>query len=457
MSDLPSQNNAETTVKNKLATTTVRAGINTDLHHGAVVAPIHLSSTYSLKGFNEKRQFDYSRTGNPTRSTFAQAIADLEQGSVGIATSTGMAAVNLLCQLLTTEDRVLIPHDCYGGSYRLFTHLAKRGLFKVSVVDQNDQQALQQALSLKPKLVLIETPSNPLLRIVDIEKIAKLSHEVGAVVAVDNTFLSPALQQPLLLGADIVFHSTTKYINGHSDVVGGVLVAKDKALGEELAWWANCIGITGSAFDSYLALRGLKTLVVRMKQHENNAAQVAKFLQNHPAIEQVYFPGLSDHPNHDIAARQQQGFGAMLSFEVKGGVEAVKRLFAHLNLFTLAQSLGGVESLISHPSTMTHAGMEIEAQLEAGITQSLVRISVGIEDIEDILNDLDTGLRASQQGSNNETGEKEKVAQASPVNLEINAQDATKRVNQELSGKTDSNSASKASSQNLTPAFNGFW
>ena len=457
MSDLNSQNNAETTVKNKLATTTVRAGINTDLHHGAVVAPIHLSSTYSLKGFNEKRQFDYSRTGNPTRSTFAQAIADLEQGSVGIATSTGMAAVNLLCQLLTTEDRVLIPHDCYGGSYRLFTHLAKRGLFKVSVVDQNDQQALQQALSLKPKLVLIETPSNPLLRIVDIEKIAKLSHEVGAVVAVDNTFLSPALQQPLLLGADIVFHSTTKYINGHSDVVGGVLVAKDKALGEELAWWANCIGITGSAFDSYLALRGLKTLVVRMKQHENNAAQVAKFLQNHPAIEQVYFPGLSDHPNHDIAARQQQGFGAMLSFEVKGGVEAVKRLFAHLNLFTLAQSLGGVESLISHPSTMTHAGMEIEAQLEAGITQSLVRISVGIEDIEDILNDLDTGLRASQQGSNNETGEKEKVAQASPVNLEINAQDATKRVNQELSGKTDSNSASKASSQNLTPAFNGFW
>jgi len=457
MSDLNSQNNAETTVKNKLATTTVRAGINTDLHHGAVVAPIHLSSTYSLKGFNEKRQFDYSRTGNPTRSTFAQAIADLEQGSVGIATSTGMAAVNLLCQLLTTEDRVLIPHDCYGGSYRLFTHLAKRGLFKVSVVDQNDQQALQQALSLKPKLVLIETPSNPLLRIVDIEKIAKLSHEVGAVVAVDNTFLSPALQQPLLLGADIVFHSTTKYINGHSDVVGGVLVAKDKALGEELAWWANCIGITGSAFDSYLALRGLKTLVVRMKQHENNAAQVAKFLQNHPAIEQVYFPGLSDHPNHDIAARQQQGFGAMLSFEVKGGVEAVKRLFAHLNLFTLAQSLGGVESLISHPSTMTHAGMEIEAQLEAGITQSLVRISVGIEDIEDILNDLDTGLRASQQGSNNETNEKEKVAQASPVNLEINAQDVTKRVNKELSGKTDSNSASKASSQNLTPAFNGFW
>jgi len=443
---------------NKLATTTVRAGINTDLHHGAVVAPIHLSSTYSLKGFNEKRQFDYSRTGNPTRSTFAQAIADLEQGCVGIATNTGMAAVHLLCQLLSTDDRVLIPHDCYGGSYRLFTHLAKRGLFKVSVVDQNDETALAQALALKPKLVLIETPSNPLLRIVDIKKIATLSHKVGALVAVDNTFLSPALQQPLLLGADIVFHSTTKYINGHSDVVGGVLVTKDKALGEKLAWWANCIGITGSAFDSYLALRGLKTLAVRMKQHESNAEQVAKFLQNHPAIEQVYFPGLSEHPNHDIAAHQQHGFGAMLSFEVKGGVAAVKRLFANLNLFTLAQSLGGVESLISHPSTMTHAGMEIEAQLAAGITQSLVRISVGIEDVEDIINDLDAGLRASQQecASQKECASQQETSHATHVNLEINSADITQKQNNAVEQNNKNLSVKTASSQ-LTPAYNGFW
>lgn len=380
----------------KPATLAVRAGINSDEHHGAVVPAIHLSSTYALKGFNNKRQFDYSRTGNPTRSTFAQAIADLEQGAVGIVTSTGMSAVHLICQLLTTKDTVVIPHDCYGGSYRLFTHLAKRGLFTVLVVDQNDEQALAQALQQKPRLVLIESPSNPLLRLVDIKKVTQASHAVGALVAVDNTFLSPLLQQPLLLGADIVFHSTTKYINGHSDVVGGVLVTKEKELGEELAWWANCIGITGSPFDSYLALRGLKTLPLRMKQHQENANAVAKYLENHLAINAVYFPGLKNHPGHEIAKRQQKDFGAMMSFEIKGGVEAVKVLFDNLSLFTLAQSLGGVESLISHPSTMTHAGMEIEAQIAAGITQSLIRISVGIEDVSDIINDLEQALSASQ-------------------------------------------------------------
>ncbi|XQW84840.1 cystathionine gamma-synthase [Thalassotalea piscium] len=380
----------------KHATIAVRGGINTDKHHGAVVAPIHLSSTYSLKGFNDKRQFDYSRTGNPTRATFAKAIADLEDGSLGIVTSTGMAAVHLICQLLTVDDLVIIPHDCYGGSYRLFKHLAERGQFKLIIVDQNDDHALAQALAQKPKLVLIESPSNPLLRIVDIEKITHLSHQQGALVAVDNTFLSPLLQQPLRLGADIVFHSTTKYINGHSDVVGGVLVAKDQALGEKLAWWANCIGITGSPFDSYLALRGLKTLPIRMKQHQENAEQVAEFLQQHSAISALYYPGLVSHPNHEIAKKQQKHFGAMMSFEIKGGIEAVKQLFDHLTLFTLAQSLGGVESLISHPATMTHAGMELSAQLEAGITQSLVRISVGIEDIEDIITDLAQGLAASQ-------------------------------------------------------------
>jgi len=379
-----------------ITTSAVRAGINTDEHHGAVVAPIHLSSTYSLKGFNDKRQFDYSRTGNPTRATFAEAIAGLEQGSVGIVTSTGMAAVHLICQLLSTEDTVVIPHDCYGGSFRLFTHLAKRGQFKLIVVDQNNEQALTKALASKPKLVLLESPSNPLLRLVDIEDVTKACHAVGALVAVDNTFLSPALQQPLTLGADIVFHSTTKYINGHSDVVGGVLVTKTQELGEKLAWWANCIGITGSAFDSFLALRGLKTLPVRMKQHQENALQVAEFLKDHDAIDVVYFPGFIDHPGHEIAKKQQAGFGAMLSFEIKGGVEAVKRLFDNLELFTLAQSLGGVESLISHPSTMTHAGMEIADQLEAGITQSLIRISVGIEDIDDILADLAHALTQSQ-------------------------------------------------------------
>ena len=380
----------------KAVTTAVRAGINSDQHHGAVVAPIHLSSTYSLKGFNDKRDFDYSRTGNPTRATFGQAIADLEGGAVGIVTGTGLAAVHLICQLLSVGDKVVIPHDCYGGSYRLFVHLAKRGQFKLIVIDQSDEQALSDALAQEPKLVLIETPSNPLLRLVDIEKIATASKAAGALVAVDNTFLSPILQQPLALGADIVFHSTTKYINGHSDVVGGVLVTKEQALGEELAWWANCIGITGPAFDSYLALRGLKTLPLRMQAHQANANQVAEFLNNHPAVECVYFPGLSSHPQHELAKRQQADFGAMLSFELKGGEQAVKALFDNLSLFTLAQSLGGVESLISHPSTMTHAGMDLEAQKAAGISQSLVRLSVGIEDIDDILADLSTGLDSSQ-------------------------------------------------------------
>jgi cystathionine gamma-synthase len=383
-------------VNNNLATIAVRAGINTDKHHGAVVAPIHLSSTYSLKGFNEKREFDYSRTGNPTRATFAQAIADLEQGQVGIVTSTGMSAVHLICQLLSSQDLVVIPHDCYGGSFRLFTHLAKRGQFRLLVIDQNDEQALAAALAQKPRLVLIESPSNPLLRVVDINSLAKACHQVGALVAVDNTFLSPILQRPLLLGADIVFHSTTKYINGHSDVVGGVLVTKEQALGEQLAWWANCIGITGSAFDSYLALRGLKTLPLRIKQHQENTQAVVQLLQDHPSIDKLYYPGLITHPGHEVAKKQQAGFGAMLSFELKGGIEAVKVLFDKLALFTLAQSLGGVESLISHPSTMTHAGMELDAQIAAGITQSLVRLSVGIEDIEDILSDLDNALSLSQ-------------------------------------------------------------
>lgn len=383
--------------KKNIATTAVRAGINSDQQHGGVVPAIHLSSTYALAGFNKKRQFDYSRTGNPTRAVFAQAIADLECGALGVVTSTGMSAVHLICQLVNTGETVVIPHDCYGGSFRLFTHLAKRGQFNLIVVDQNDQKALAEALAKKPKLVLIETPSNPLLRLVDIATVTAQAHEIGALVAVDNTFLSPVLQQPLLLGADIVFHSTTKYINGHSDVVGGVVVAKEQELGETLAWWANCIGITGSAFDSYLAQRGLKTLPIRMKQHQVNANAVAQFLSQHSAVEQVYFPGLSDHPQHALAKKQQNDFGAMMSFELKGGVEAVKILFDTVQLFTLAQSLGGVESLISHPSTMTHAGMEMDAQMAAGISQSLVRLSVGIEDAEDIISDLSQALNASQQ------------------------------------------------------------
>ncbi len=381
----------------KLATIAVRAGINTDQHHGAVVPAMHLSTTYSLKGFKEKRDFDYSRTGNPTRANLAEVIAELEGGSRGIITSTGMSALHLICQILSSNDTLVIPHDCYGGSYRLFTHLAERGQFKLIVIDQNNADELAGALALKPKLILLESPSNPLLRLVDIKAICAKSKQAGALVAVDNTFLSPFLQKPLSLGADIVIHSTTKFINGHSDVVGGAVVTKDDSLGEELAWWANCIGITGSAFDSFMTLRGIKTLPIRLRQHQENTDKVVAYLKAHPAVEAIYYPGLEDHLGHEIAKAQQMGFGSMLSFEIKGGDEAVTKLFANIELFTLAQSLGGVESLISHPSSMTHAGMAIEAQIAAGIKQNLIRLSVGIEDVEDILADLDNALAASQR------------------------------------------------------------
>ncbi|SET18551.1 cystathionine gamma-synthase [Thalassotalea agarivorans] len=380
----------------KFATQAVRAGINSDEHHKAVVAPLHLSSTYALNGFNDKGAFDYSRTGNPTRALFADALAQLEGGSVGIVTATGMAAAHVIVQTLTKDDLLVIPHDCYGGSYRLYTHLAAKGQFKLKVVDQTNDQAFAEAMALKPTLTLVETPSNPLLRLVDIKRIVEQAKAVGSLVAVDNTFLSPVLQQPLALGADIVFHSTTKFINGHSDMVGGAVITKDKALGETLAWWANCIGVTGSAFDSYLAMRGLKTLPLRIKQHQQNANAVAQYLADHPAVAHVYYPGLASHPDHELAKQQQKDFGSMMSFELVGGVDAVKKLFDGLSLFTLAQSLGGVESLISHPSTMTHAGMELDAQKAAGIGQNLVRLSVGIEDIDDILADLEQGLAASQ-------------------------------------------------------------
>ncbi|WP_371375932.1 cystathionine gamma-synthase [Thalassotalea aquiviva] len=374
------------------ATKAVQAGINTDKHHGAVVPALHLSSTYALKGFKQKGEYDYSRTANPTRSILADVIAELEGGCFGIITSTGLSAIHLITQLLSSQDTLVIPHDCYGGSYRLFTHLEKRGLFKLLVIDQNDPKAVEHALACKPKLLLIETPSNPLLRIVDIKTLANQAKQAGTLIAVDNTFLTPLLQQPLALGADIVIHSTTKFINGHSDIVGGAVVTNDHSLGEELAWWANCIGITGSAFDSYLTLRGIKTLPIRMREHQANADALVKFLIAHPAIKRVYYPGLSTHPGHSLAKQQQMGYGSMLSFEVDGGVNGAKTVLENTSLFTLAQSLGGVESLICHPATMTHAGMELTAQEAAGISQSLIRVSVGLEDIQDIINDLDYAL-----------------------------------------------------------------
>ncbi|QDF74098.1 MULTISPECIES: cystathionine gamma-synthase [Shewanella] len=379
----------------KLATAAVRQGIESDTQHGAVVPPIYLSTNYSFEGHQQPRAFDYSRSGNPTRSILGDAIAELEKGATGVITCTGMAAITLVTSLLGPEDLLVVPHDCYGGSYRLFTNLAKKGAFKLAVVDQTDDVALRQALSQAPKMVWLETPSNPLLRVVDIEAIAQASHQVGAQVVVDNTFLSPILQQPLLLGADIVVHSTTKYINGHSDVVGGAVVAKDPEVGELLHWWSNTLGLTGSAFDSYLTLRGLRTLSVRIREHQANAQKVLALLCDHKAVEKVYYPGLVEHPGHEIAARQQKGFGAMLSFELKGGESALVAFLDALQYFSVAESLGGVESLVAVPATMTHRAMDPEARREAGVKDTLIRLSVGIEDGEDLVAGILAGLEAA--------------------------------------------------------------
>jgi cystathionine gamma-synthase len=374
------------------ATRAVRAGIATDLHHGAVVPPIHLSSTFAFEGFGKKRLYDYTRTGNPTREHLANALAELEGGEGAVVTSTGMSAVALVLQLVRPGDLILAAHDCYGGTHRILRSLAARGQFDVEFADLTCESAAENVKSRRPKLLWIETPSNPLLRVTNLSCVIDAGHEAGALVAVDNTFLSPALQRPIEFGADLVIHSTTKYLNGHSDVVGGAVVASDAALVEELAWWANCLGITGAPFDSFLTLRGVRTLHARMRVHEENAAHVVDLLSRHEAVRRVYYPGLKSHPGHSVAASQQDGFGAMVSFEVNGGIAGVQRFVNALECFTLAESLGGVESLVAHPATMTHASMDASARATAGIEESLLRLSVGIEHADDLVADLAAAL-----------------------------------------------------------------
>ena len=375
-------------------TRAVRAAIATDREHGAVVPPIHLSSTFSFAGFARPRRYDYTRSGNPTRSQLADALAELEGGARAEVTSTGMSAVALVLQLLEPGDVVVAAHDCYGGTQRLLRALAGKSHFSLVFTDLTTDAAPDELARHRPRLVWVETPSNPLLRITDIRRISDAARALGALVVVDNTFLSPALQQPIALGADIVVHSTTKYLNGHSDVVGGAVVAGDAALGEQLAWWANCLGITGAPFDSYLTLRGVRTLHARLAQHLANADAVVEALGAHEAVTRVYYPGLPSHPGHRVAAAQQSGFGAMVSFEVCGGTAGVECLASALELFTLAESLGGVESLIAHPATMTHASMDANARASAGICDSLVRLSVGIEAADDLVRDLTRALDA---------------------------------------------------------------
>ena len=378
------------------ATKAVRASLESDTQHGAVVPPLHLSSNYTFAGFGQKRQYDYCRSGNPTRDALADALTALEGGAGAVITSSGMAALTLLTQLLQPGELLIAPHDCYGGTYRLFENLAAKGHFDVEFVDQSDAASLRQAFARNPKLILVETPSNPLLRIVDIESVVEAARACSTVVAVDNTFLSPALQQPISLGADIVIHSTTKYLNGHSDVIGGAVVAATEELAETLDWWANCLGITGAPFDSYLTLRGVRTLFARMEQHEKNANLLANVLNEHDLVNRVYYPGLSSHAGHEIACRQQSGFGGMLSFEIYGGDAAVRAFVENLRHFSLAESLGGIESLVCHPASMTHAPVSGAALTAAGIGQNLIRLSVGVESGEDLVDDVIAALEAAR-------------------------------------------------------------
>jgi cystathionine gamma-synthase len=381
--------------QDSIKTRTVRAALETDTQHGAVVPPIHLTSTFAFGGYGEKREYDYSRSGNPTRDALGRALAELEGGAGAVVTASGMGAVSLVTQLFKPEQVAVVPHDCYGGTYRLFNALNLRGALQVRFVDFQDPAAFAAALAAKPALVWIETPSNPLLRIVDIAATAGRARAAGALVAADNTFLSPVWQRPLALGADLVIHSTTKYLNGHSDVVGGAVISANAELHEQVKWWGNCIGVTGAPFDSFLTLRGLRTLHARMRAHGENAQRIAELLARHPAVSKVYYPGLSTHPGHDVAQRQQQGFGAMVSFELTGGVENVKALLANMELFSLAESLGGVESLVAHPASMTHAAMDDAARERAGISATLVRLSIGIEEGDDLARDLTAGLDAA--------------------------------------------------------------
>lgn len=371
-------------------TAAVQAGVGKDTSHQAVMPPLYLSSTFKIDGIDKRQPYEYSRTSNPTRDVLAEALAELEEGVGACVTSSGMAALTLVLHLLGPDDLVLAPFDCYGRSFWLLRALAEKKHFKLKFIDQYDESKLDEAFSEPPKMVLMETPSNPVMRIADIEAIAKRAHAHDALVVVDNTFLSPMLQQPLKLGADIVWHSNTKFLNGHSDVVGGSVIVKDEELLTELKLWNNSLGTVGAPFDSYQTLRGLRTLELRVHRAQENAGAVAAFLNGHDKVARVYYPGLADHPGHEVAVRQQDGFGAMLSVELAD--DKAGEFVENLNLFCLAQSLGGTESLINHPASMTHVSMGAEARAKAGVTDALLRLSIGIEHIDDLIGDLGQAL-----------------------------------------------------------------
>ncbi len=373
------------------STDAIHAGQQPDEATGAIIVPLYQTSTYVQDEIGKHKGFEYARTQNPTRGALEANLAALEKGKHGIAFSSGMAAINALVSLLEKGDHVVASDTVYGGTYRLFEGQWRRFGLDFSWVDTSHAENVRRALHEETRLVFVETPTNPMMAISDLAAIAEICREGGARLAVDNTFLSPYLQQPIRLGADIVVHSTTKFLNGHSDSVGGILVVTDDEMAERLHWVQNAAGAILSPFDSWLVLRGTKTLAVRMQAHEANGRKVAQYLDRHPAVAQVYYPGLPDHPGHELASRQQRGFGSMISFET-GSFDNANRVLRSLRLCSLAESLGGVETLVSHPATMTHASVPESRRRQLGITPGLARISVGIEDVEDLIADLDQAL-----------------------------------------------------------------
>ncbi|REJ92615.1 MAG: PLP-dependent transferase [Planctomycetota bacterium] len=376
----------------KFQTRCVRTGVDKDSSYNSVITPIYPTSTFYWDDLESNRGYDYTRSGNPTRAALEENIASLEGGEACRATSTGMSAITAVMHLFQPGDHIIAGHDIYGGTFRLFHDVYSSWGLKFSFVDMGDAARLREALTPQTKAIWIETPSNPLLRVVDIAEIAEIAREAGAITVADNTFMSPYLQRPMEHGVDIVMHSTTKYLNGHSDVVGGCIVTRAPEHSERIGYIVNALGVACSPFDAWLVLRGLKTLGPRMEAHQRGAMALAETLAAHPSVEHVYYPGLPSHPQHELARRQQDGFGAMLSFDVAGGRAEAERVLYGVKLFYLAESLGGVESLVSYPETMSHASMTLEARRNAGITEKTIRISVGIEDPEDLVADLREAL-----------------------------------------------------------------
>jgi len=374
-------------------TLAIHAGYDPKEHFGAVMAPIYQTSTFAFHGPGEHGPFDYSRSGNPTRKALESCLAALEGGTAGFAFATGMAAETTLLMMFEAGDTIVVHDDLYGGTYRLFESVMANKQIHARYADLRNLDKFSEALAAAPKAVWVESPTNPLMNLVDIRAVSELAHRRGALVICDNTFLSPYFQQPLELGADIVVHSTTKYINGHSDVVGGGLVVKDSNLAERIYFLQNAMGTCAGPQDCFLVLRGIKTLAVRMEEHNRNALAIARWLEKHPQVSAVLHPGLESHPQHLLALRQARGFGGTFSFRARGGEDAAKRMLSRLRVFTLAESLGGVESLIEHPCTMSHASVPPDVQAKMGITPDLIRISVGLEDVGDLIADLDAALK----------------------------------------------------------------